>query len=60
MADYLISRSEGTIGELAALLTAAATVAIASGEEAINTTTLRLADYLGPTERRRGFERALS
>jgi hypothetical protein len=60
MADYLISRSEGTIGELAALLTAATTVAITSGEEAINATTLRMADYLGPTERRRSFERALS
>jgi hypothetical protein len=60
MADYLIGRSEGTIGELAHLLTDAATAAITSGEEAINATTLRLADYLGPTERRRTFERALS
>lgn len=51
MADYLIGRSEGTIGELAHLLTDAATAAITSGEEAINATTLRLADYLGPTER---------
>jgi putative transposase len=60
MADYLIDRSEGTIGELAQLLTAAATAAITSGEEAINPTTFRLAEYLGPTERRRTFERALS
>lgn len=60
MAGYLLSRTEGTIGELTQLLTAAATVAIASGEEAINAITLRLADYLGPTDRRRSFERALS
>jgi type II secretory pathway predicted ATPase ExeA len=60
MADYLIGRSEGTIGELAHLLTDAATAAITSGEEAINAATLRLADYLGPTERRRTVERALS
>jgi hypothetical protein len=59
MAAYLIDRSEGTIGELAALLTAAATVAITSGDEAITTETLEAADYRGPSERRRAFERAL-
>ena len=60
MATYLIERSEGTIGELATLLTAAASVAITSGEETITAATLRAADYLGPCERRRSFERALS
>jgi hypothetical protein len=59
MAEYLLTRSEGTIGELAALLTEAAVAAIESGEEAINQRTLLMADYAGPTERRRLFEREL-
>jgi hypothetical protein len=60
MAQYLLTRSEGTIGELARLLTDAAVAAIDSGEEAINQRTLVMADYLGPTERRRLFERKLA
>jgi hypothetical protein len=60
MATYLLTRSEGTIGELTALLTDAAVAAIESGEEAINQRTLLLADYAGPTERRRLFERELA
>ena len=60
MAAYLLSRSEGTIGELAALLTEAAVAAIESGEEAISQRTLLMADYAGPTERRRLFERELA
>ncbi|MBV9857733.1 MAG: TniB family NTP-binding protein [Streptosporangiaceae bacterium] len=59
MATYLLSRSEGTIGELAALLTTAAVAAIESGEEAINQRTLLMTAYAGPTERRRMFEREL-
>ncbi len=59
MAAYLLTRSEGTIGELAALLTEAAVAAIESGEEAINQRTLLMAGYAGPTERRRMFEREL-
>ncbi|WUU93843.1 TniB family NTP-binding protein [Spirillospora sp. NBC_01491] len=59
MAEYLLARSEGTIGELAALLTDAAVAAIESGEEAINRRTLLMATYSGPTERRRLFEREL-
>jgi hypothetical protein len=59
MARYLLTRSEGTIGELARLLTEAAAAAIESGEEAINQRTLLMADYAGPTERRRLFEREL-
>lgn len=59
MARYLLARTEGTIGELAQLLTCAAIAAIESGEEAINARTLSLADYEGPTERRRVFEREL-
>ena len=60
MARYLLTRSEGTIGELAHLLTDAAVAAIESGEEAINQRTLLMADYPGPTERRRLFERELA
>ncbi|MBT2398821.1 TniB family NTP-binding protein [Streptomyces sp. ISL-100] len=60
MAGYLLTRSEGTIGELAHLLTDAAVAAIESGEEAINQRTLLLAPYDGPTERRRLFERELT
>ncbi|MGP3961774.1 TniB family NTP-binding protein [Nonomuraea sp. 3N208] len=60
MTEYLLTRSEGTIGELAALLTEAAVAAIESGEEAITQRTLLLASYTGPTERRRKFERELA
>lgn len=59
-ARYLLARSEGTIGELARLLTEAAVAAVDSGEEAINHRTLTLAAYTGPSERRRQFERDLS
>ncbi|MBF6234849.1 TniB family NTP-binding protein [Nocardia farcinica] len=60
MASYLLTRCEGTIGELTALLSDAAIAAIESGEEAINQRTLLLASYAGPTERRRMFERELA
>ena len=59
MVQYLLARSEGTIGELARLLTTAAIAAVESGEERINRRTLVMADYAGPTERRRLFEREL-
>lgn len=59
MTRYLLARSEGTIGELARLLTAAAIAAVETGEERINHRTLTLADYLGPSERRRIFEKQL-
>ena len=60
MASYLLTRSEGTIGELAHLLTDAAAEAIESGEEAITQRVLLMAPYAGPTERRRLFERELT
>lgn len=59
MARYLLTRSEGTIGELTRLLTDAAVAAIETGEEAINQRTLLVAPYVGPAERRRLFEREL-
>jgi hypothetical protein len=60
MTSYLLTRCEGTIGELAGLLTEAAVAAIESGHESINQATLQLASYAGPTERRRLFERELA
>lgn len=59
MTEYLLTRSEGTIGELAALLTAAAVAAVGSGAEQINDATLAVAAYRGPSERRRMSERGL-
>ena len=59
MARYILSRTEGTIGEIATLLTYAAIVAIETGEEAINSKTLAVADYDSPIERRRKFERKI-
>lgn len=59
MAGYLLTRREGTIGELRHLLTDAAVAAIESGEEAINQRTLLLAPYAGPAQRRRCLEREL-
>lgn len=58
-ARYVLSRTEGTIGEIAKLLMAAAIAAIESGEESINQRTLAQAGYESPTERRQTFERAL-
>lgn len=60
MTDYLLTRSEGTIGELTTLLTAAAVTAVDSGEEAMTSSVLTRTPYLGPTERRRQFERHLA
>ncbi|WP_455749601.1 hypothetical protein [Nocardia fluminea] len=56
----LLTRCEGTIGELSTLLADAAVAAIETGEEAINQRTLLLAGYAGVTERRRTFERELT
>lgn len=57
VARYVIAKSEGTIGEIAKLLTAAAMTAIMSGEEAITISVLGGCGYAGPSERRRSFER---
>ena len=60
MARYTLARTEGTIGEVATLLTQAAIAAIESGEESMNARTLSIADYDSPTERRRKFEREIA
>lgn len=57
MMRYILSRTEGTIGEISTLLTSAAVVAIETGEEAINSRTLALVSHDNPTERRQKFER---
>jgi hypothetical protein len=59
IARYILARTEGTIGEITALLTYTAIVAIETGEEAINNKTFTMADYDSPTERRRKFEREI-
>ena len=60
VARHVLTRSGGTIGEIARLLSTAAIVAIETGEECINAKTLGKADYRSPTERRRMFERELA
>jgi hypothetical protein len=60
LARYVLDRCEGTIGEIAQLLSAAAIAAIQSGEEAITWKTLQMADYRSPSERRRTFERDIA
>jgi type II secretory pathway predicted ATPase ExeA len=55
LARYVLARSEGTIGEISRLVTAAAVAAVETGEEAIDRKTLTLANYESPTERRRSF-----
>jgi hypothetical protein len=56
---YILSRTGGTIGEMARLLVSAAIAAIETGEECINQQTLGAAEYESPAERRRSFERML-
>ena len=55
----ILDRTEGTIGEIATLLTRAAVLAIETGEECIHRELLLAVDYDTPTERRHAFERAL-
>jgi hypothetical protein len=56
---YILDKTEGTIGEIATLLTRAAVLAIETGEECIHRELLLAVDYDSPTERRRAFEREL-
>jgi hypothetical protein len=60
MVRRVIARTGGTIGEMAALLRAAAEIAIQGGEERITQDVLDRAIYLGPSERRQAVERALA
>lgn len=60
MARYVLARSEGTIGEMTALLSRVAIAAIQSGEEAFNKKAFEAAEYRSPSARRRSFERQLA
>ena len=57
MMRYILTRTEGTIGEISNFLTYAAILAIESGEESINSKTLSLTEYDNPSERKKKFER---
>ena len=59
MRASILRRSEGTIGEVAALLAAAAEAALLGGLERIDADSLETTVYQPPTVRRRLFERAL-
>ena len=59
MRAQVLRRSEGTIGEMTALLAAAADAALLAGEERISAAALDQADYQPPTVRRRMFEQEL-
>ncbi len=60
MARYVLARTEGTIGEMTALLSRAAISAIRNGEEAYTRESFEAADYRSPSTRRRTFERKLA
>jgi hypothetical protein len=55
----ILRRSEGPIGEIAALLVRAATAALLNGDERIDPATIERADYQPPSIRRQMIERAL-
>ena len=55
----ILRRSEGTIGEIATLVTRAAAVALSDGRERIDTTVLNEAAYDGPSRRRQRVDRVL-
>jgi hypothetical protein len=57
--ELILRRSEGTIGEIAALLTSATAAALLVGEERINCAIIERADYHSPSVRRRMVEREL-
>ncbi len=59
MRALVVRRSEGTIGEIAALLVQAATAALLAGRERIDAVAIEAADYQPPSLRRRSFERQL-
>ena len=55
----ILTRSEGTIGEISTLLIQAACEAISSGKEYIDQAIIEQTDYRSPTERRRKYESIL-
>ncbi len=59
MRALILRRTEGTIGEIATLLSAATRKALANNREHIDADIILGADYFGPSERRRQFEASL-
>jgi hypothetical protein len=53
LAERIYALSEGTIGEISAVITTAAVEAIRSGEERIDRKLLDRIDYVTPSDRRR-------
>ncbi len=60
LASHLLTKTEGTIGELTTLITLSATQAITTGQESIDRALVDFVAYHGPNERRRLFERTLA
>lgn len=59
LSEQVLRRSEGTIGEIFALLTSATTTALMQGEERITSDIIDNTDYNPPSVRRRIVEREL-
>jgi hypothetical protein len=59
LCELILRRSEGTIGEIAALLASATAAALLHGEERIDCAAIERADYRSPSVRRRMVEREL-
>lgn len=59
IAEFILEKSEGTIGEIITLLKKAAQTAIQSGEECITLNVLAKTDYLSPHERRKLYQHEL-
>ncbi len=57
--ELILCRSEGTIGEITALLNSATVAALLHGEERINSAAIERADYHPPSVRRHMIEREL-
>lgn len=60
MRALILSKSEGTIGEMAALLTAAARFSLQDGCEAVDARSIKECPYRSPSERRRQFESCIA
>jgi hypothetical protein len=56
----ILRRSEGTIGEITALLFASARLVLSEGRERIDAEIIAAADYRAPSQRRRQFESTLA
>lgn len=59
LSEFILTRSQGILGEIVTLLRCAAVMAIRSGKEIIDEELLKRADYHSPSERRQLFERSL-